>query len=332
MDLITQGAIGAAAAQCTSNRDRLKRAVLLGGFGGMLPDLDILIRSPTDPLLFLDFHRHFTHALAFIPIGGAIAAWLCAKLSRGRLSFRDAWLPCTIGYATHGLLDGCTSYGTYLFWPFSNTRVAWDIISIIDLLFTVPLLIGLWLTHRTGRKRWIGGALTVSLLYLCTSAIQHERALDALQSFAEARGHTPIGASAKPSFGNSLVFRSYYEHAGNYYVDAIRVGWLSPPKLYPGTTIPVFDIDAYVRKHGLDDTKVTDLKRFEHFSAGFLTQHPDKPTVIGDLRYAAVPNAVEPLWGIDVLTPPRDAHAAWITRRGFGRDKRQKFWDMLWGR
>ena len=43
-----------------------------------------------------------------------------------------------MGYATHGLLDSCTSYGTQLFWPFSDVRVAWDTMSIVDPLFTVP--------------------------------------------------------------------------------------------------------------------------------------------------------------------------------------------------
>jgi hypothetical protein len=44
----------------------------------LLPDADALVRSSADPLLYAEFHRHFTHSLAFIPVGGAIAAlpWL----------------------------------------------------------------------------------------------------------------------------------------------------------------------------------------------------------------------------------------------------------------
>ena len=38
------------------------------------PDLDVLIRSSVDPLLFLEFHRQFTHSLVFIPIGAALCA------------------------------------------------------------------------------------------------------------------------------------------------------------------------------------------------------------------------------------------------------------------
>ncbi len=74
MDPLTQGAIGAAAAQCGARPERMKMAALVGGLAGILPDADIFIRSARDPLLSLDFHRQFTHSLAFVPVGAAIAA------------------------------------------------------------------------------------------------------------------------------------------------------------------------------------------------------------------------------------------------------------------
>ena len=39
----------------------------IGFLSGLAPDLDIFIRSESDPLLFLEFHRQFTHSLIFIP-------------------------------------------------------------------------------------------------------------------------------------------------------------------------------------------------------------------------------------------------------------------------
>jgi membrane-bound metal-dependent hydrolase YbcI (DUF457 family) len=48
----------------------------------------------------------------------------------------------TAGYATHGLLDASTTYGTLFFWPFTDMRVAWNAISIVDPLFTLVLLLG----------------------------------------------------------------------------------------------------------------------------------------------------------------------------------------------
>ena len=64
MDPLTQGLIGAALPQAvTPNRRLLLRAGFLGLIAGMLPDLDVLIRASSDPLLFLEYHRQFSHSV-----------------------------------------------------------------------------------------------------------------------------------------------------------------------------------------------------------------------------------------------------------------------------
>ena len=45
------------------------------------------------------------------------------------------------GFSTHGVLDACTSYGTQLGWPFSDVRFAWSNVSIVDPLFTAPIVL-----------------------------------------------------------------------------------------------------------------------------------------------------------------------------------------------
>ena len=143
MDPITQGVIGATFAQQPSKKSTVLLATLLGFLSGLAPDLDVFIRSEQDPLLALVFHRQFTHSLLFIPIGGLICSTLFYYLitKRKNMTFKDTYIYATIGYATHGLLDSCTSYGTQLLWPFSDVRIAWNTISIIDPLFTIPILI-----------------------------------------------------------------------------------------------------------------------------------------------------------------------------------------------
>jgi len=42
---------------------------------------------------------------------------------------------------THPLLDSCTTYGTQLFRPFSDFRVAFNNMSVVDPLYTVPFLL-----------------------------------------------------------------------------------------------------------------------------------------------------------------------------------------------
>ena len=133
MDPLSQASLGASLSQSFA-KDKSKQfsALVIGALAGMAPDLDVLIRSTENPILFLEFHRQFTHSLIFIPFGALICAlvfysvlssgWFKKQWPTARLSFIQVYLFSFLGYATHGLLDACTSYGTQLFWPFSTER------------------------------------------------------------------------------------------------------------------------------------------------------------------------------------------------------------------
>ncbi len=176
MDPITQGSLGATLAQSASDKGKVKSATLLGCFGGLAPDLDILIFSPTDPLLSLEFHRQFTHSLIFIPVGALIVTLIMYRWLGKGLSFRESYLFCLLGYATHGLLDACTTYGTQLFWPFSTERFAWNNVSIVDPLFTLPVL-GLIVFGMIRKKPGLSRvALAWAIAYLIFGVFQRERA------------------------------------------------------------------------------------------------------------------------------------------------------------
>ena len=144
MDVLSQAVLGSSLSQSFAN-DKSKQitALIIGALAGMAPDLDVLIRSSNDPLLFLKFHRQFTHSLIFIPFGALICSLLVYSFVKNKLLFSQVYLFSFLGFATHGLLDACTSYGTQLFWPFSNERVSWSVVSIVDPLFTLPVLIGI---------------------------------------------------------------------------------------------------------------------------------------------------------------------------------------------
>ena len=67
MDPLTQGTIGAALPQALGKKN-LGIVAMLGFLSGLAPDLDIFIRSSTDPLLSLEYHRQFTHSLIIYSI------------------------------------------------------------------------------------------------------------------------------------------------------------------------------------------------------------------------------------------------------------------------
>lgn len=329
MDPISQGVLGVAAAQAASRKPQARRAAFMGLAAGLAPDADVFISSVTDPLLSLQFHRQFTHALAFIPFGALLVALLLHPLAgRHALRFRTTYLFCLAGYATHGLLDACTSYGTQLLWPFSDLRVAWNNISIIDPLFTVPILLlvtlGIWRRSPALARC----ALLWAVAYLSIGVAQRDRAAAVGYDMAAARGHSVERLSAKPTFGNLLVWKIIYESEGVFFVDAVRVGLGS--RHYPGASIVKLDAARDLPWLQPGSQQARDVERFRWFSGDYLALTGNN--TLTDIRYSLVPNEIEGLWGITLN--PRAApheHVRYASRRALSTAKWRAFRDMLLG-
>jgi inner membrane protein len=331
MDPFTQGALGAAFAQATPTKaHNIRIAAGLGFISGMAADLDVLISSSTDPLTFLEYHRHFTHSLAFIPLGGLLCAGVLHLIMRQRwpLTFLQSFSFCTLGYATHGLLDAATSYGTMLLWPFSDERISWSIVPIVDPLFTLPLAILIGLSALKRRALYARIAMGWVGFYLTMGALQHNAAIDMGKQLAENRGHTLIRIDAKPSFANIIVWKTIYETRHGFHVDAVRAGLA--PRVFEGASVPKLDLGQDLPWLDPTSQQAKDVERFMVFSDGFVAEDPDTPNRIVDIRYSFVPNEVRPLWSIEVspeATP--NAHAVYLTHRGDARKGLAQLWQML---
>ncbi|MEE8298686.1 MAG: metal-dependent hydrolase, partial [Thermodesulfobacteriota bacterium] len=92
MDPVSQGFVGAVLPQSSSSKKEIRLAAAIGLLSGLLADIDVVIHSSTDPLLFLDYHRQFTHSLIFIPLGALVAAGICWLFLKKRLSFAKIYL------------------------------------------------------------------------------------------------------------------------------------------------------------------------------------------------------------------------------------------------
>jgi inner membrane protein len=328
MDPLSQGVIGAAAAQSSSRRDS-RLACALGLFSGMSADLDVFIRSQSDPILFLEFHRQFSHSLVFIPLGGLLCACIFYFLFASRhISFSQTYFYCTLGYATHGLLDACTSYGTQLFWPFSTERIAWHSISVIDPLFTVPIL--LLVAVGALRQSWLFGrvAMLWAVVYIGFGGIQRHRAELVGIELAESRGHSPVAVEAKPSFANLVLWKTIYEHDGQYFIDAVRIGFRT--SVSKGESVAKLDIDRDFPWLDPRSQQAQDVERFRWFSAGYLSKSQDNEALIVDMRYSMVPTKGDGLWGIVLSRSARSAeHVSYQINRDMSKSTREEFFDML---
>lgn len=296
MDPLTHALLGASAAHLAFGRRLGRRAWMIGAVAGMLPDVEFFIRSSEDPLLNIEVHRQFTHAFAFIPIGGAVAAapWLLKR--ERRADWRPVLGAATLAYATHGLLDACTNYGTQLLWPFSDLRVAWHWLTTIGPLFTLMLLLGLVFGVRGGRRWPAALGLAGALAYVGVAAWQQERGLDAQAEIAAARGHPVERAKMFPTVGNVFLWRSVYESGGVLHTDRIRTGGELSWK--PGGAVALAPESSLTPAERANARVLRDYRRFAWFSDGWVARAPAAPEVYGDARYSLSTEGFAPIWGV----------------------------------
>ena len=330
MDPLSQGTVGAAFAQSAANKNNIFKIGFIGFLAGLTPDLDVLIQSSTDPILSLEYHRQFTHSLFFIPFGSLIVALLIFPLVKRSMSLKTVYFASLLGYATHGLLDACTSYGTQLFWPFSNERVSWNNISIVDPLFTIPVLILVIIAIRTKKKIFSFFGMGWIIFYLSLGFVQYERALSVAIELANMRGHNAERLTLKPSFGNLILWKSIYQHKETFYVDAIRTAQSSTWCL--GESIRAFDYQYHLPDLDEGSQQKNDIERFRWFSQDYLGYDKEK-NILTDVRYSMIPNQISPMWGliIDVQRGINE-HAIWWTSRSLDQSQLDLFIDMLKGK
>ncbi|MEO5349990.1 MAG: metal-dependent hydrolase [Magnetococcus sp. YQC-3] len=332
MDPVTHALLGSTTAVLCTPRHRLTTAAVVGGCAAVLADLDVLIHSSQDPLLQLEFHRQFTHALIFTPVGGLVATLLLWWWARGRATLRQTWVMGCWGYVTAGLLDACTSYGTQLLWPFSDLRIAWSIVPVVEPVTTLLLAVFLALALRRQRKQWavVGG---VALgIWFAVAWLQQQRASDMAMLWAEQRGDPVETLHIKPTMMNLLLWRAVYKTGPDIQSVALRPGLWGEARLYPGERARWLDPDKPLPGIPLESVLGRDVRRFARLSDNFIVIHPRHAEVIGDGRYALLPHTIDPLWGITVHPERAGQHAPFDNFRSWGAESAAVLLHMLLGR
>lgn len=330
MDPFTQGIVGVTASQSISHKRHFLVATVIGLLAGLAPDLDIFIKSDKDPLMFLEFHRHFTHSLLFIPLGSLICAvvFYIAFAKNYELSFKHTYTYSFIGYATHGIIDSFTSYGTQLYWPFSNERVAWNSISVIDPLFTIPIAIFVFFAVLSKNKVYTFTALSWIIMYQSVAFYQQHRAENIMNEYAQRNYINVQDIVIKPSFGNIIVWKVIYTTKDKYYVDAVRLG--KDIKIFPGKTIEKLNIENDLKWLDIESQQAKDLEKFKWFSNNYLGIDKNNRNIVYDIRFSSLPNEVEGLWGIKLdENKSFDQHVEYITNRSRSLGDFIKLKDMI---
>jgi len=223
MDSLTQITLGAAVGEAILGRQLGNRAIVWGAVFGTVPDLDIVFTPFQDSIQFLVHHRGLSHSLLAVFVATPVLAWGFAKAYRPAVGY---WRWASFFFLvllTHILLDCLTVYGTQLFVPFSDVRVAWSTIFIIDPLYTLPFLgcvVACLFLQRTGRWRrtinLIG--LLLSTAYLALTVVNK---LHVEQVFADALARQKIETTRLmtcPTPLNNVLWYCIAEDETGYHV------------------------------------------------------------------------------------------------------------------
>ncbi|MEX0812114.1 MAG: metal-dependent hydrolase [Chitinophagales bacterium] len=156
MDSLSQIALGAAMGELATGRKAGNKAMFWGAVGGTIPDLDVLGAPFLDPISNLLFHRGFTHSFWFAFVMAPVLGYLLYYYYRNKapnVSLIDwIWL-FFLALFTHPILDCFTTWGTQYFTPFSDYRVAFNTVFVVDPSYTVPFIICLGLAATLHRNR-----------------------------------------------------------------------------------------------------------------------------------------------------------------------------------
>ena len=144
MDSITQAALGAAIGEAVLGKKIGSKGAVLGTIIATIPDLDVALYLFYDKFEMLSIHRGFSHSILFSILGSFLIAYVLQRIKwTNQISYHRLWIFTWLALFTHMLLDGFTAYGTQLLLPFSDTRIGFDSINVVDPVYTLPLLIGL---------------------------------------------------------------------------------------------------------------------------------------------------------------------------------------------
>ncbi len=282
MDSVTQMALGASIGQVVLGRQIGRAAPLLGAVLGTLPDLDVVIPYGGAVENFT-YHRSFSHSVLVLTLVAPLIAWLIGLLMRHRapdIAYGRWWLMTWLVLITHPLLDGFTIYGTQLLWPLSEHPFSGSVIFIIDPLYTLPLLIGLWMvifrrSENAHRVNTIGLACsTVYLAWACAAKLNVENI--ARDSFAvQGVSYRQLVATPMPfnTIGWRVIARQSDGYIEAYYSLLDDRPWISGDR-YPS--------DEALLEPIADHWPVTRLQWFTH---GFYkAEQIGSDVVIKDIR------------------------------------------------
>jgi inner membrane protein len=287
VDSITQAALGAAVGEFLLGRRLGNRALAWGALFGTLPDLDVLAAPLLDNAGNLWWHRGPSHSLLVMVLASwLLSPWLAGRWKREKVTRAQAgWFVFAV-WSTHVLIDCFTVYGTSVLWPFSDHRVGFNHLFIIDLFFTMPMLVALfWLAflrdkkRQSQRRRLNAWGLGLSTGYAVLSVAMKLSASAGFDADLERRGVSYDRRMEAPTPFNIVMWRAVVDRGDELWV-GYRTVFESREKPVRWTVYP----RGAQALEGME--KMREVRRVQWFSDGWwIARRHNKGVWMADMRF-----------------------------------------------
>lgn len=298
MDTLTHGLLGATLAQATFGKRLGWKSLIVGALAALIPDID-MIASLAGPMAEFKWHRSITHTFWFGPLLAWFASLYLSKRYPETRRWDWFWL-LVIVVSSHPFLDICTSYGTQFWAPFSDIRLKWNTISVIDFGYTGILLLtvlaGLWAGIRPSKRWQLIGILGLVSSFSYLNYCRHIQAT--FEARVEEMGPWTY-AEVHPTLFQPWMRHVYATKKGRvcvtylHYTQTFPVAW----KCRPQEFLPIVT-------HFL---ATTEAQIFDWYAGhNIYVEHDSqrRKIRIHDIRYSLPTSPFEGVWGIEVTYDP----------------------------
>lgn len=223
MDSLTHIVVGAAIGEVLAGRKLGNKAMLVGAIAGTIPDMDVLLGPWLDTVEELSFHRSLTHSLLFAVVVAPLLGLLLQRVyAHKNTPFRQWTLLFFLGFTSHSLLDSFTTWGTQLFWPFSNYGVAFYNIFVVDPFYTVPFLVCVvaavcYARSNPKRQNFVYAGLGISSAYLLFSFFAKASADQVFEESLQQQQISYHSYISKPTPLNTIFWSVTAKGEGGFY-------------------------------------------------------------------------------------------------------------------
>jgi inner membrane protein len=237
---------------------------------------------------------------------------------------------------THPILDCFTTYGTQVFLPFSDYRVGFNVISVVDPIYTVPFLLALIIAAllRRGTKwrtivNWTG--IIVSSLYMLF-CFYHK--LQVNKAFERSLAEHNISYSrylTTPTIFNNVLWSAVAESDTAFYH-----GYYS----FMNKQSSLKEYNVFPKQHQLLSGYENDptFKTLRWFSNNYYTvlRRPDGDLQLNDVRFGIFTEKLEKSTDYVfkfILKEKKDGLEMHHSREGreLNKDMFRRLWKRIWG-